>query len=203
MFIMRAILTLTLVAAVFGMARILARTGETAARNGSYRGHSGHQLRPARCRPRQRLFQRRKSQRYLDERQPGRDRSRGGIRRQRRNRRRLDFRADGGARQRARHRVHRRQRPNPQQSSRQFRHRRAQHDSINSAKDLVGKKVSAGLINSANYAHMREWLQRNSVDPDAVQFLRSRSRRWRMRCFRTARRRMERRAVPDLYGQER
>jgi len=45
------------------------------------------------------------------------------------------------------------------------------NDSIHSAKDLVGKKVSAGLINSVNYAHMREWLQRNSVDPNAVQFL--------------------------------
>src|SRR5882757_1743927 len=44
-------------------------------------------------------------------------------------------------------------------------------DSIHSAKDLVGKKVSAGLINSVNYAHMREWLQRNSVDPNTVQFL--------------------------------
>jgi NitT/TauT family transport system substrate-binding protein len=44
-------------------------------------------------------------------------------------------------------------------------------DSINSAKDLVGKKVSAGLINGPNYAHMREWLQRNGVDPASVQFL--------------------------------
>jgi NitT/TauT family transport system substrate-binding protein len=44
-------------------------------------------------------------------------------------------------------------------------------DSIKTAKDLVGKKVSAGLINSVNYAHMREWLQRNGVDPSAVEFL--------------------------------
>ena len=44
-------------------------------------------------------------------------------------------------------------------------------DSIRTAKDLAGKKISAGLINSVNYAHMREWLQRNSVDPNAVQFL--------------------------------
>ena len=33
------------------------------------------------------------------------------------------------------------------------------------------KKVSAGLINSVNYVHMREWLQRNGVDPTSVQFL--------------------------------
>jgi NitT/TauT family transport system substrate-binding protein len=44
-------------------------------------------------------------------------------------------------------------------------------DSIQGAKDLAGKKVSAGLINSVNYAHMREWLQRNGVDPSSVQFL--------------------------------
>jgi NitT/TauT family transport system substrate-binding protein len=45
------------------------------------------------------------------------------------------------------------------------------NDSIKTAKDLVGKKISAGLINSVNYAHMREWLQRNGVDPAAVEFL--------------------------------
>jgi NitT/TauT family transport system substrate-binding protein len=45
------------------------------------------------------------------------------------------------------------------------------NDSIKSAKDLAGKKVSAGLINSINYAHMREWLQRNGVDPSSVEFL--------------------------------
>jgi NitT/TauT family transport system substrate-binding protein len=45
------------------------------------------------------------------------------------------------------------------------------NDSIHSAKDLAGKKISAGLINSVNYAHMREWLQRNGVDPASVQFL--------------------------------
>ena len=44
-------------------------------------------------------------------------------------------------------------------------------DSIQGAKDLAGKKVSAGLINSVNYAHIREWLQRNGVDPGTVQFL--------------------------------
>ena len=45
------------------------------------------------------------------------------------------------------------------------------NDSIRAAKDLAGKKISAGLINSVNYAHMREWLQRNGVDPSSVQFL--------------------------------
>ena len=35
----------------------------------------------------------------------------------------------------------------------------------------AGKKVSAGLINSVNYVHMQEWLQRNGVDPAAVEFL--------------------------------
>jgi NitT/TauT family transport system substrate-binding protein len=44
-------------------------------------------------------------------------------------------------------------------------------DSIHNAKDLAGKKVSAGLINSVNYAHIREWLQRNGADPASVQFL--------------------------------
>jgi ABC-type nitrate/sulfonate/bicarbonate transport system substrate-binding protein len=45
------------------------------------------------------------------------------------------------------------------------------NDAITSAKDLAGKKISAGLINSVNYVHMREWLQRNGVDPNSVQFL--------------------------------
>jgi ABC-type nitrate/sulfonate/bicarbonate transport system substrate-binding protein len=45
------------------------------------------------------------------------------------------------------------------------------NDNIRTAKDLVGKKVSAGLINSVNYAHMREWLERNGADPSSVQFL--------------------------------
>jgi NitT/TauT family transport system substrate-binding protein len=44
-------------------------------------------------------------------------------------------------------------------------------DSIHNAKDLAGKKVSAGLINSVNYVHIREWLQRNGADPASVQFL--------------------------------
>jgi NitT/TauT family transport system substrate-binding protein len=45
------------------------------------------------------------------------------------------------------------------------------NDSIKGPKDLVGKRVSAGLINGPNYVHMREWLQRNGVDPGSVQFL--------------------------------
>jgi NitT/TauT family transport system substrate-binding protein len=45
------------------------------------------------------------------------------------------------------------------------------NDSIKTAKDLVGKKVSAGLINGPNYVHMREWLQRNGVEPSSVEFL--------------------------------
>src|SRR5262249_21705328 len=43
-------------------------------------------------------------------------------------------------------------------------------DSIKTAKDLVGKRISAGLINGPNYVHLREWLQRNGVDPGAVQY---------------------------------
>jgi NitT/TauT family transport system substrate-binding protein len=45
------------------------------------------------------------------------------------------------------------------------------NDTIKTAKDLVGKKVSAGLINGPNYVHLREWLQRNGVDPASVEFL--------------------------------
>jgi NitT/TauT family transport system substrate-binding protein len=45
------------------------------------------------------------------------------------------------------------------------------NDAIQGAKDLAGKRISAGLINSVNYAHMREWLQRNGTDPNSVQFL--------------------------------
>jgi len=44
-------------------------------------------------------------------------------------------------------------------------------DTINSAKDLAGKKVSAGLLNSVNHVHMQEWLLRNGTDPKSVQFL--------------------------------
>jgi NitT/TauT family transport system substrate-binding protein len=44
-------------------------------------------------------------------------------------------------------------------------------DSINSATDLAGKKISAGLINSVNYVHMLEWLHKKGVDPGKVEFL--------------------------------
>ena len=42
---------------------------------------------------------------------------------------------------------------------------------IKSPKDLAGKKVSAGLINSVNYVHMQAWLEKHGVDPKSVQFL--------------------------------
>ncbi len=43
--------------------------------------------------------------------------------------------------------------------------------SVRSAADLVGKKVSVGLINSINYVHMLAWLQKHGVDPQKVEFL--------------------------------
>src|SRR6266545_4336739 len=43
------------------------------------------------------------------------------------------------------------------------------NDTIQGPKDLVGKKVSAGLINGPNYVHTREWLQRHGVDPASVE----------------------------------
>jgi len=45
------------------------------------------------------------------------------------------------------------------------------NEPINSAKDLVGKRISAGLINGPNYVHLREWLQRKGVDPASVEYL--------------------------------
>ena len=44
-------------------------------------------------------------------------------------------------------------------------------DSIKQASDLAGKKVSVGLINSVNYAHMLEWLVKYKVNPQSIQFL--------------------------------
>jgi NitT/TauT family transport system substrate-binding protein len=44
-------------------------------------------------------------------------------------------------------------------------------DPINNAKDLSGKTISVGLINSINYVHMLEWLQMKGVDPKTVTFL--------------------------------
>jgi NitT/TauT family transport system substrate-binding protein len=45
------------------------------------------------------------------------------------------------------------------------------NDAIRGAKDLAGKKISAGLLNSVNHVHMLEWLRKNGVDPQTVQFL--------------------------------
>jgi NitT/TauT family transport system substrate-binding protein len=42
---------------------------------------------------------------------------------------------------------------------------------INTAKDLTGKKISAGLINSVNYVHIQEWLHKHGVDPKTITFL--------------------------------
>jgi NitT/TauT family transport system substrate-binding protein len=42
---------------------------------------------------------------------------------------------------------------------------------IKTAKDLSGKKISAGLINSVNYVHMQEWLTKHGVDAKTVTFL--------------------------------
>ena len=44
-------------------------------------------------------------------------------------------------------------------------------DAIKAPKDLAGKTISVGLINSVNYVHMLEWLQKNGGDPKSVQFL--------------------------------
>jgi NitT/TauT family transport system substrate-binding protein len=42
---------------------------------------------------------------------------------------------------------------------------------VTAAKDLAGKKVSAGLINSVNYVHIQEWLHKHNVDPKTITFL--------------------------------
>jgi NitT/TauT family transport system substrate-binding protein len=44
-------------------------------------------------------------------------------------------------------------------------------DPIKEAKDLVGKKVSVGLLNGINHIHMIEWLQRRGVDHKTLQFI--------------------------------
>jgi NitT/TauT family transport system substrate-binding protein len=44
-------------------------------------------------------------------------------------------------------------------------------DPIRGPADLVGKRVSVGLINSVNYIHAVAWLRKNGVDPKSVQFL--------------------------------
>ena len=44
-------------------------------------------------------------------------------------------------------------------------------DGIRAPADLAGKKISAGLINSVNYVHMQEWLQKKGVDRSKIEFL--------------------------------
>ena len=43
-------------------------------------------------------------------------------------------------------------------------------DTIHGPKDLVGKHISAGLINGPNHVHLKEWLSRAGVDPYSVQY---------------------------------
>ncbi|MFL6795922.1 MAG: ABC transporter substrate-binding protein [Xanthobacteraceae bacterium] len=43
-------------------------------------------------------------------------------------------------------------------------------DAINGPKDLVGKRISAGLINGPNHVHLKEWLMRGGVDPASIQY---------------------------------
>jgi NitT/TauT family transport system substrate-binding protein len=43
-------------------------------------------------------------------------------------------------------------------------------DPINGPKDLVGKRISAGLINGPNHVHLKEWLTRGGVDPAGIQY---------------------------------
>jgi NitT/TauT family transport system substrate-binding protein len=42
--------------------------------------------------------------------------------------------------------------------------------SVSAPKDLAGKKISAGLINSVNYVHMLEWLDKKGVDRSKIEF---------------------------------
>jgi NitT/TauT family transport system substrate-binding protein len=44
-------------------------------------------------------------------------------------------------------------------------------DSIQGPADLVGKRVSVGLLNSVNYVHAVAWLRKNGVDPKSIQFM--------------------------------
>jgi NitT/TauT family transport system substrate-binding protein len=44
-------------------------------------------------------------------------------------------------------------------------------DAIRAPADLAGKKISAGLINSVNYVHMLEWLDKKGVDRSKIEFL--------------------------------
>jgi NitT/TauT family transport system substrate-binding protein len=44
-------------------------------------------------------------------------------------------------------------------------------EGIRAPTDLAGKKIAAGLINSVNYVHMLEWLQKKGVDRSKIEFL--------------------------------
>ena len=44
-------------------------------------------------------------------------------------------------------------------------------DTIRAPADLAGKKISAGLLNSINYVHMQEWLQKKGVDRSKIENL--------------------------------
>jgi NitT/TauT family transport system substrate-binding protein len=44
-------------------------------------------------------------------------------------------------------------------------------DTIRAPAELAGKKISAGLLNSVNYVHMQEWLQKKVVDRSKIDFL--------------------------------
>lgn len=44
-------------------------------------------------------------------------------------------------------------------------------DTIKTPQDLAGKRISAGLINSVNYVHMLEWLDKKGVDRRKIEFL--------------------------------
>jgi NitT/TauT family transport system substrate-binding protein len=43
--------------------------------------------------------------------------------------------------------------------------------SVRGPTDLAGKPISAGLLNSVNYVHMQEWLQKKGVDRSKIEFL--------------------------------
>ena len=45
------------------------------------------------------------------------------------------------------------------------------NDAIKEPKDLIGKSISAGLVNSVNHIHMMEWFERNKVDGKTVTYL--------------------------------
>ncbi len=44
-------------------------------------------------------------------------------------------------------------------------------DAIKAPKDLAGKSISAGLVNSVNHIHMMEWFRKNNVDAKSTTYL--------------------------------